>query len=91
MSRRAYECASAAHEKVSRRTETKQPPYSIALIAFGGEFSDICTSRSRFFKPMTTTTPSSEDPLTSSFKSTPPTQRHPIGLKVESGLSSGSE
>jgi hypothetical protein len=63
----------------------------MALIAFGGEFSDICTSRSLFFSPMTTITPSSDDPSTSSFKSAPPTQRHPMGLKLESGLSSGSE
>jgi hypothetical protein len=37
----AYEWLSAAQEKVSRRTDTKHPPYSIVFIALGGEFSVI--------------------------------------------------
>lgn len=90
-SRSAYECASAAHENVSRRTEVRHPPYSMALMALGGEFSDICTSRSRFLSPMTTTTPSSPLSSSPSFRSTPPTQRHAMGLKLDSGLSSGRE
>lgn len=59
--------------------------------AFGGEFSDICTSRNLFFSPITTTTPSPVDEFSFSFKSIPPTHRQDIGLNDESGLSSGSE
>lgn len=85
----AYECESAAHENVSRRTEIRHPPYSMALMARGGEFSDMWTSRSLFLRPITTETPSESS--SSSFRSTPPTHRQDIGLNVESGLSSGSE